>query len=197
MYTFEWLTPARWNDLESLFGPKGAYGGCWCMFWRLKQGDFSRGCGEPNRKAFQTIVSNGDRPGIVAYHGQIPVGWMAVGPREIYGRLGRSKILAPVDGLSVWSITCFYIAKGYRRKGLTVALLEAAVDMVGERGGEVLEGYPVEPKTGKTADIYAYTGLASAFRKAGFEEVARRSETRPIMRKVITAGHLRSNSGAG
>ena len=184
-YTFHWLTPERWPDLEALFGPKGAYGGCWCMYWRLPGSAYQRGQGEPNRQAFQRIVADGERPGILAYDGDQPVAWMALAPRGVYGRLSRSKVLAPVDGEEVWSITCFYVAKGHRRKGLTVALLEAAARMAAERGARILEGYPVDPRAGKTADIYAYTGLAGAFQKAGFEEVARRSETRPVMRKRV------------
>lgn len=203
MYTFHWLTPDRFKDLETLFGPRGAFSGCWCMFWRLTQKEFAAGCaaapgstasgggvevlrGQANHDAFRALVNSGIRPGILAYDGAVPVGWCALAPRVDYPRLSRSKILAPVDDTPVWSITCFFIAKGYRRKGLTVELLLAAVDMVRERGGGALEGYPVEPKSEKTPDAYAYTGLASAFRKAGFVEVARRSETRPIMRREIS-----------
>ncbi len=183
--SFSWLTPERWPDLETLFGPKGAYGGCWCMFWRQTQGAFNRGCGEPNRQAFRAIVESGERPGILAYEAGRPTGWIALASRETSGRLARSRVMAALDDTPVWSITCFYVAKGRRRQGLTVALLQAAADMARERGALVLEGYPVEPKSGRTADIYAYTGLASAFRQAGFIEVARRSATRPIMRKIL------------
>jgi GNAT superfamily N-acetyltransferase len=181
-YAFYWLTPDRWQDLEQLFGSRGAYGGCWCMFFRLKQSEFSSRCGEGNRAALQSIVQAGERPGILAYVYEKPVGWCALAPRADYVRLARSRVMAPVDDLPVWSITCFYVGKGYRRQGVTLALLQAAIEMARERGAVALEGYPVDPRRGQTADIYAYTGLASAFRKAGFVEVARRSETRPVMR---------------
>ena len=59
------------------------------------------------------------------------------------------------------------------------------MDYVRKQGGKIIEGYPVEPKKGWTPDPFAYTGLASAFRKVGFTEVIRRSETRPIMRYTI------------
>jgi hypothetical protein len=54
-----------------------------------------------------------------------------------------------------------------------------------KQGAGILEGYPVEPKKDKMPDAFAWTGIASAYRAAGFEEVARRSETRPIMRYYL------------
>jgi GNAT superfamily N-acetyltransferase len=65
----------------------------------------------------------------------------------------------------VWSISCFFIHKDYRKKALGVLMLEAAVDYVKKQGGKIVEGYPVEPKKGKTADVFAWTGLASFLKK--------------------------------
>jgi len=94
-------------------------------------------------------------------------------------------VLQRIDDKPVWSVVCFYINKDYRKKGLSVELLNATKEFVKNNKGKIIEGYPVEPKTGKTADAFAWTGLASAFRKAGFKEIIRRSETRPIMRLSI------------
>jgi len=180
------LTPDRWADFETLFGPHGACGGCWCMFWKLPRKEFSAGEGEINRSAQRQIVLSGQIPGLLAYRDGIPVGWLAVEPRDHYPVLKNSRILKPLDDLHVWSLTCFFVAKKYRNQGLTVALLKSAIDFVAEQGGKVLEGYPVEPRDAeKMSPIFIYHGLASAFIKAGFFEAARRSETRPIMRYVI------------
>jgi hypothetical protein len=64
-------------------------------------------------------------------------------------------------------------------------LLSAAVEYVRKQEGKIVEGYAVEPKKEKTPDAFAFHGLAAAYRKAGFNEVIRRSETRPIMRYFI------------
>lgn len=180
--TFLPATPARWPDIEKLFGERGACGGCWCMFWRLKRSEFDRGKGAGNRGAFSKIVGKGGNPGVLAYAGKEPIGWCAVAPREDYPALARSRILAPVDDHPVWSISCFFVARPFRRTGVSVKLLRAAAAQVKKRGGRILEGYPVEPKAGLMPDPFVWTGTAAAFAKAGFTEVARRSATRPIMR---------------
>jgi len=181
-FTFHPLTPPRWGDLETLFGERGACGGCWCMWWRLKRSEFNQNKGENNRKAFQDIVKAGEVPGLLAYAGDQPVGWCAVAPRESYPALERSRILKRVDDQPVWSVTCFFIAKPYRRKGLTVLLLHAAIEYTRSQGAAILEGYPVDPGEDELPAPFAFTGLAPAFKKAGFVEVARRSTKRPIMR---------------
>lgn len=185
-FTFHPLTAERWPDLETLFGTRGACGGCWCMLWRLPRKTFEAQKGEGNRIALQTIVESHEIPGILAYTGDTPAGWCAIAPRETYPALDRSRILAPVDDVAIWSISCFFIAKEHRKKGLSVAMLHAAIDFVREHGGTMVEGYPVEPKSATMPATFAWTGLASAFLKAGFQEVARRSTTRPIMRCAIT-----------
>jgi len=179
------VTKDRWSDFETLFGERGACGGCWCMFWRLTRKEFESQKGEGNRKAMQAIIQSGKIPGILAFSQDQPVAWCSVAPREHFPALARSRILKPVDERPVWSISCFFVEKKYRRKGLSTQMIKAAVDYVQKNGGSVVEAYPVEPRKDKMPDAFAWTGLASAFIKAGFEECARRSETRPIMRFYI------------
>jgi GNAT superfamily N-acetyltransferase len=181
---FHPLTPERWADLEKLFGKRGASGGCWCMWWRLKRSEFIKQKGEGNRRALKSLVDSGEIPGILAYTNGQPIGWCSVAQRESYPALERSRVLRRVDDKPVWSVVCFFVAKQFRHKGVTTALLRAAIEYVKERGGKIVEGYPVEPVKAQP-DVFVYTGLASAFRKAGFVEVLRLSETRPIMRYMI------------
>jgi GNAT superfamily N-acetyltransferase len=182
---FHPLTPARWRDLEALFGERGACGGCWCMFWRQTRAEYEKKKGSGNRRALKKIVESGKAPGILAYADGAPVGWCAVAPRTDYSTLERSRVLAPVDEQPVWSVPCFFVARPFRRRGLTAELLRAAVDFSRRKGAKIIEGYPVEARKGKLPDVFAYTGLPSGFRKAGFVEVLRRSRTRPIMRYFV------------
>jgi len=185
VYNFHPLTPERWTDFEELFGAKGACGGCWCMWWRIKRSDFNHQKGEGNHQAIKKLVHSNKTPGILAYHQGKAVGWCSVAPREEFSTLKKSRILQPVDSQPVWSIVCFFISKEYRKSGLSRQLITAALRFVKKQGGKIVEGYPIEPKKDNVPSVFAWTGFASSFRKAGFREVARRSETRPIMRFYI------------
>lgn len=184
-YKFNPLTLEKWGDLQTLFGKRGACGGCWCMWWRISRKEFEEKKGDGNRIALKRLVKGNAQTGIIAYDDKKPVGWIAFAPREHYLKLETSKILQPVDEKPVWSVSCFFIDKDYRRKGLTIELLREAEKFARKNGARILEGYPIDSKTKNYAPVFANTGLVSAFRQAGFQEVERRSATRPIMRKVL------------
>lgn len=185
-FAFHPLTADRWADLETLFGERGACGGCWCMWPRVPRAEFERGKGAANRRAFRRLVLEGDAPGVIAYHDDRPAGWCAIGPRAGMARLETSRVLEPVDDRPVWSVVCFFVARPHRGRGLSVALLEEAVRFARARGATIVEGYPVEPRgPARAADAFVWTGLPSTFRRAGFDEALRRSPTRPIMRRVL------------
>ncbi len=181
--SFQPLTTKNWKDFELLFGPRGACGGCWCMTWRLKSADYEKMKGEKNKKAMKELVKKSS-PGILAYVDQKPAGWCAVAPRKEYVRLETSRVLMPVDDKPVWSVSCFFIAGEFRNKGLSAKLLKAAVHFAFSKGATIVEGYPVEPKNKKMPVVFAWTGFSSVYLKTGFTEVARRSETRPVMRII-------------
>ena len=178
---FRPVTAERWRDLEKLFGEHGADGGCWCMWWRLTRSRFAQQRGQKNKEALKAIVDSGQVPGLLAYADGEPIAWCSVGPRETYPALERSRTLKRVDDKPVWSIVCFFVAEPFRRRGLMVPLLKAVVAYAKEHGAKIVEGYPAEP-TKTSSGTSGYMGVVSAFRKAGFVEVLRRSETRPIMR---------------
>lgn len=182
---FRPATPSRWKDLETLFGERGACGGCWCMFWRLPRKEWSAGKGVRNRRALARLVAAGARPGILAYDGREAVGWCAVAPRPVYVALARSRVLKAVDDAEVWSISCLFVRRSHRRRGISARLIAAASEWAGKQGARIVEGYPIEPTMEKTPDAFVWLGVPSAYRRAGFREVARRSPKRPIMRRIL------------
>lgn len=180
------LTPERWADFEAVLGPHGGPGGCWCMHPRSTHKEYAQSKGAGNRRKMQARVeSELPAPGLLAYVDGQPAGWCAVAPRAEFVRLKTSRLFKPVDEEPVWSVTCFMIHKDFRKQGLSAVLLSAAADYARQHGARILEGYPVEPVQAVVPGVFAWTGFASVFRKCGFEEVARRSETRPMMRKRL------------
>jgi|SRR5262245_15805543 len=172
------LTPDRWPALEDLFGPRGACSGCWCMYWRIGAA-YRKRPGEKNKAAFRAIVQQGPPPGLLAFDGKVPVGWCQLTPRDALPWLDRAWRLRRVDDQPVWSISCLYVRKGYRRKGVTSALIAAAVKAAKRANAPALEAYPLDADKTPSASS---TGFESTYAKAGFKTVARHVPPRPIMR---------------
>ena len=179
------LTRKRWADFEKLFGPRGASGGCWCMFWRLRSRDNAMNKNVDNKRAMKRIVDSGEPPGLLAYVDSEPAGWCSIDPREKFLRIEHSRTLTRVDDRTgVWSLNCFVIAKPHRRQGLMTALVDAAIDYARKRGAKIVEAYPIESES-QLKGYDGYTGIASTFRGAGFREVARPREGQVVMRKEL------------
>jgi GNAT superfamily N-acetyltransferase len=181
------VTADRWEDLVGLFGKNGAYSGCWCMWFRETSREFSERGNAGNRRALHEIVHQGRVPGLLAYRAGRPVGWCSVAPRGEFGRLNRSPTLKPVDEQPVWSVVCFFVDRAHRGQGVAEELLETAVNYAARRGARLVEAYPVDTSGRKYRPADLYTGTVDLFGAAGFTEVARRSEARPIMRYRVSA----------
>jgi GNAT superfamily N-acetyltransferase len=180
-------TADRWPDLETLFGEKGAYAGCWCQWWRMERSVFKRLQGQGTKAALRDMTLANEVPGVLAYVEGRPVGWCSLGPRETFRALENSPILKRVDDQPVWSIVCFFITRKARRQGIMVELLRGAVRYAQEQGARIVEGYPIDMQSPqlsgkKLTGAAGYMGVAAAFRDAGFEEVGRASDTQLIMR---------------
>src|SRR5260221_3845251 len=172
------LTPILLPALEDLFGEKGACNGCWCMYWRIGNA-YRKKPRETNKAAFHEVVKRGPHPGLLAFDGDMAVGWCQLTPRDAVPWLDRAWRLKRVDDIPVWSLSCFYVRKGYRRQGVTSALIAAAVEAAKRAQAPALEAYPIDADQTPSA---SGTGYASTFARAGFKTVARRTPPRPIMR---------------
>jgi GNAT superfamily N-acetyltransferase len=166
--------------LEDLLGKAGACNGCWCMYWRIGP-EYHKRPREKNKSALHRIVTQGPPPGLLAFDGEKAIGWCQLTPRDDLSWLNRKQFLGPVDDISVWPISCFYVRRGCRRKGIMSTLVAEALKMAKRAKALVLEAYPVDTtQPGSTSNVF--TGTASAFRRLGFKTVTRRQPSRPIMR---------------
>lgn len=166
------IGPADWSAIEKLFGANGACGGCWCMYWRIKGGkSWDAAKGEPNRKAFKTLVGSGAVHGVIAFVEGKPVGWCNIGPRADFMRIEQSRVLQRPSARVRWSIACFYVPSKWRRRGVAARLLDAAVAEAFRRGAEEVEGYPkkVHGPDGTAPGAFVWTGVPAMFEDAGFK----------------------------
>ena len=190
------LTGDRWDDLATLFDRPGDPKGCWCIFYRVRGREFDQLWGKGARAAFRAAVDEGPPPGLLAYRDGTPVGWCAVAPREAFPRILHSPVLRPMDDApACWAVVCFYVVRGERRGGVAAALLEAAVDFAADHGAASVEGYPQDTAGAKKHANEMFVGSMSMFQEAGFEEVARRSAQRPIMRRQLSRHAGRGGRG--
>ncbi|MBI5021992.1 MAG: GNAT family N-acetyltransferase [Ignavibacteriales bacterium] len=183
--TFKSLTINTWKDFETLFGDRGACGGCWCMSWRLSRADFEKKKGDGNKRAIKKLVDKNEQIGVISYLNGKPIGWCAVAPREKYIKLEDSRVLKRIDNEPVWSITCFFLAKEFRCKGYSVELLKGVIGICKKKKVKILEAYPILPYSDNMPAAFAWTGFLSSFKKAGFRIAKRWSEARPIMRYYL------------
>ena len=172
------LTPDLWPAFEDLFGRHGASNGCWCMYWRIGS-EYHKRPRQENKADFCALVESGPPPGLLALDGDLAVGWCQLTPRSALPWLNHWPKFAPVDDLPVWSLSCFYIRRGYRRRGVTRALIQAAIEVARQAGAPALEAYPIDSRLSPSA---GFTGYVSTFERAGFKIVAQRVPARPVMR---------------
>jgi GNAT superfamily N-acetyltransferase len=182
-YTVSPLTAENWPALEDLFGRAGASNGCWCMYWRIGPRYYDRPR-EDNRRDLQRLAASGPAPGLLAFDGDLAVGWCELAPRAELRWLARARYLQPPDDLPVWSIPCFFVRRAYRRRGVTAALIEAAAGAAAAAGAPALEAYPVDTAVpGHTGNLFP--GAAATFARHGFRVIARHKPERPVMRRDL------------
>lgn len=181
------LTPGLWPRVEALFGEKGACGGCWCQAWRIERGErWNEVKGAVAKERLREGVLDGTTQAVLAFDGDKPVGWCTFGPRDSFPRLNRARSLRCDDSSRVWSLPCFFVARGYRGRGVAKAMLAKALEAMRERGAEIAEGYPSKPdKDGQYIAAFSWTGTLSLFEKAGFTTAGNAEGSKRRVRKAL------------
>jgi len=136
---------------------------------------------QANRAELKALVDAGKPPGLIGYRGNVPVGWVSLGPREDFTKLVRSPVMKAVDDRPVWSIICFVVPPEHRGHGVARQLLSAAMAYGSQQGATLLEAYPVD-RPGRSNDDSLWFGAKSMYDRARFTEVARRRPQRPVVR---------------
>ena len=183
------LTAKDWPIVEKLFGGNGACGGCWCQSWRIAKGEkWETVKGEEAKGRLKREIEEGQASGVLAFSGDVPIGWCSFGPRPDYAKLDRSPSLACDDADEVWSVPCFFVVRGYRGQGVSRAMLQTALQAMTKRGVCIAESYPAKPpKDGKPLPAaFAWTGPRALFDGAGFGVAGNESGGKQRMRKSLS-----------
>jgi len=180
--------PGDWPAVEQVLDTPGDPRRCWCQYFLLRGRAWSDAPAGDLRDALRAQVTGGDTPGLVAYHGDRPVGWVQVGPWASFPRLASSRISGgdPAQGPPErWAVTCFVVPRPHRGLGLARLLLEAAVDHAAGAGALAVEGYPVDTEVSPASQAELYHGTLRMFLDAGFSEVRRPAPRRPVVRRAL------------
>ncbi len=177
--TIEPVTPDRFDDAEHALTGGGDGRSCQCQWWTITNAQFEKSSQTDRERMLRAEVAAGPPPALIAYVDGEPAGWVRVGPRTAQPRLARTRNYAatsvePWDDPAVWAVSCFVVRKEHRRTGLNLRLLEAAVDFARANGARTLEGYPIDPESGRRkSSNELYHGILSVFEDAGFREIGR------------------------
>ena len=167
-------TPERWPDVVTVLGGNGDRG-CWCQAPRGRAIGYGRAEPGERREALRDQLADDPPAGMLAYVEGEVAGWCGFGPRPNLPRLVRSRTIPKVDDLPVWSILCFNVRVGYRRRGVAAALLDGVVAFAKRSGAPGLEAYPIDPEGGRVDVAFGYVGVTPMFEKAGFRRVVETS----------------------
>ena len=179
------LKPTDFAIVEGLFGPNGGCGGCWCMYWRVPSTGayWEQHKGAKNKRSFKRLVESGQALGCLAFADDRAIGWCSVGPKEDFAYLDRSRSIPRDQTSAAWAISCIYILKEWRRRGVSRRLIEEACELAAASGARYLDAYPVLPKKeGLIPDAFAHTGLPGPYYQNGFIRIAN-AGSRDILRK--------------
>jgi hypothetical protein len=187
-YSSKELSPTTWPDFQALFAKhNGVWGGCWCMFYHTKGEFLIKDHAPENKKAKKALVKRRRTHGIIVYSGMTPVGWVQYGPKPELPRIDGSRTYQGLsldsEGRRLWRITCFFVDRNYRRKGVSGFGLNAALASIKKKGGGLVESYP-STKPNKGANLM-WSGTVSMFEEAGFDIASQLGKSSVVMRKTV------------
>ena len=187
-FTTKELDVKTYDDFASLAVKQG---GCWCVYYQRKKplkGLSAEEWRRINQRDKERFVKEGKAHAILVYEGNTPVGWCQYGPREELPRIDAGRFYRAArqpEGEMLWRITCFFVDKKHRRKGVAKAGLAGALVSIKRKGGGLVEGYPVVSKGMRSVPEWMWFGTPRMFEDQGFKRVAKLGTSRILMSKRV------------
>jgi GNAT superfamily N-acetyltransferase len=182
------LDESTWPDFARLVEKhNGVWGGCWCMAFHEE--GVGRGKSVlPNRSVKESRVREGRAHAALVYDGSTAVGWCQFGPTDELPRIKLKRdYLNGLTKLPDWRITCFFVDRDYRHKGVASIALEGALNEIARLGGGTVESYPEDAEGRSTSGSFLYNGTLSMFERQGFQRTRRLGKNHWVVTKVITS----------
>jgi GNAT superfamily N-acetyltransferase len=168
-YTIKGLGPDTWDAFADLAERhNGVWGGCWCTWFHTAYAEKGHSA-EGNRALKKRLVHEGKAHAALVFDGDVAVAWCEYGtPEDLPNIYHRKEYEAELDRLPDYRITCFFVDRRYRRKGVAAVALRGALDLIAQAGGGVVEAYPQDTEGKKISASFLYNGTRTLFEDAGF-----------------------------
>jgi len=182
-FTTKALDETTWPDFADLAERhNGVWGGCWCMGFHPEGAVRSH----ERRSWKETRVREGRAHAALVYDGDTCVGWCQFGPPDELPRIKNKKLyLAGVEELPDWRITCFFVDKGHRGRGVAAAGLAGALVEIARLGGGTVESYPEDAGDRKVSASFLHNATLAMFEQQGFERSRKIGKNRWVVATTV------------
>jgi len=179
------LSVETWKDFEQLAQKhNGVWGGCWCTAFHPRSPE-QRQSSEATKAYKERLVREDRAHAALVYDGDVCVAWCQFGPPQELPNIYHRKEVESKMTMPDWRITCIFVDRDHRKKGLSFAALNGALELIKDLGGGIVESYPQDTQGKKTSNSFLYNSTRQIFERAGFSYEGKKGKNHCIMRKTI------------
>jgi GNAT superfamily N-acetyltransferase len=185
-YTIRSLGADTWDAFADLAERhNGVWGGCWCTFFHTFEAEKTHTV-EGNRALKERLVREGKARAALVFDGDVAVAWCEYGtPAELPNINHRKQYEAELVRLPDYRITCFFVDRRYRRKGVSALALRGALDLIAQAGGGIVEAYPQDTEGNKVSASFLYNSTRTLFEGAGFAYDRPKGKNHTVMSRTV------------
>ena len=185
-YTIKPLGADTWDAFAALAERhNGVWNGCWCTWFHPACAERGQSA-EGNRALKKRLVNEGRAHAALVFDGDVAVAWCEYGPpEELPSIYHRKEYEAGLDRLPDYRLTCFFVDRTYRRKGVAAVALRGALDLIAHAGGGLVEAYPQDTGGKRISASFLYNGTRSLFERAGFDYDRHKGNNHCVMSKTV------------